>query len=95
MAHYAFLDPQTNVVLEVIVGEDEGEGTDWEAFYAAVRGLPCKRTSYSARNGISTRTGGPGFRQHYAGIGYRFDPTIGPDGAFLPPETQPVPNNNV
>jgi hypothetical protein len=94
MAHYAFVD-ENSVVVEVIVGNDEGEGTDWEAYYAAVRGLACKRTSYSARNGISTRTGGPGYRGNYAGIGYRFDPTIGPDGAFLPPETQPDLNTNV
>ena len=85
MAHYAFLD-QNNVVVEVIVGNDEGEGTDWEAYYASVRGLPCKRTSYNARDGINTRTGEPAFRGNYAGIGYRFDPSVGPDGAFLPPE---------
>jgi len=87
MAHYAFLDPQTNVVLEVIVGEDEGKGTDWEAYYAAVRGLPCKRTSYNTRDGVHLYGGTP-YRGTYAGIGYTFDATRGPDGEFRPPQEQ-------
>jgi hypothetical protein len=85
MAHYAFIDAD-NVVVEVCPGRDEGQGIDWESYYAARRGLRCLRTSYWARDGVNTRTGGPGFRVNYAGIGYRFDETIGPDGAFLPPE---------
>ena len=85
MAHYAFLQPETNVVLEVIVGNDEGEGTDWEAYYAGVRGLPCKRTSYNTRNGVHLYGGKP-YRGTYAGIGYVFDPARGPDGEFVPPE---------
>lgn len=89
MAHYALLSPPdehgVSIVTDVFVGRDETEG-DWEAMYAAFRGQPCKRTSYNARDGLNTRTGGPGYRHTYAGIGYRFDPSIGPDGAFLPPE---------
>jgi hypothetical protein len=47
MAHYAFLD-ENNVVIEVIVGKNEGEdGVDWEAHYGAFRGQTCKRTSYN------------------------------------------------
>jgi hypothetical protein len=38
MAHYAFLD-ENNVVIEVIVGKNEGEdGVDWEAHYGAFEG---------------------------------------------------------
>jgi hypothetical protein len=85
MAHYAFVD-DSSVVVEVIVGRDETEGVDYESYYANVRGMRCLRTSYHARDGVNTRTGGPGFRGNYAGIGYRFDPSVGPDGAFLPPE---------
>jgi hypothetical protein len=84
MAHYAFLD-QNNVVLEVIVGNDEGEGNDWEAYYASVRGLPCKRTSYNTRNGVHLYGGQP-YRGTYAGIGYVFDASRGPDGEFVAPE---------
>jgi hypothetical protein len=85
MAHYAFLDPATNVVLEVIVGRDEGEGTDFEAYYSNVRGLPCKRTSYNTRNGVHLYGGTP-YRGTYAGLGFTFDPTRGPDGEFVPPQ---------
>jgi hypothetical protein len=87
MAHYAFLDPATNVVLEVIVGRDEGEGTDFEAYYSNVRGLPCKRTSYNTRNGVHLYGGTP-YRGTYAGLGFTVDPTRGPDGEFVPPQEQ-------
>jgi len=86
MAHYAFLNGQ-NVVVEVIVGNDEGEGTDWEAYYASVRGLLCKRTSYNTSHGVHAKGGTP-YRGTYAGIGYTFDPTRGPDGVFVPPQEQ-------
>ena len=87
MAHYAFLD-ENNFVTEVIVGRDEGElDIDWEKYYGDFRGQTCKRTSYNTRDGINTRTGGPGFRQNYAGIGYIFRDDINPpEGAFLPPD---------
>jgi hypothetical protein len=87
MAHYAFLD-ENNIVVEVIVGKDEGQGVDWESYYANVRGLPasrCKRTSYNTQDGVHSQGGSP-YRENYAGIGYRFDPDWGEDGGFLPSE---------
>lgn len=76
MAHYAFLD-ENNIVTEVIVGRDEDEIvdgiTDWEAYYAEVRGQVCKRTSYNTINGIHKNNGVP-YRKNYAGIGYIYDP---------------------
>jgi hypothetical protein len=85
MAHYAFLDEQ-NVVVEVIVGRNEGDGVDWEQHYAEVRGLRCKRTSYNTRDGVHL-SGGVPFRGTYAGIGYRYDPVA---DVFLPLEPQPA-----
>jgi len=85
MAHYAFLD-ENNVVTEVIVGKDEGSDTDWEAYYAEVRGMKCLRTSYNTRAGINTRTGEPGFRGNYAGIGDIYREYL---DAFIPPQTSP------
>lgn len=85
MAHYAFLD-ENNVVVEVIVGRDEGEGgVDWEAYYARVRGVPssrCKRTSYNTIDGVH-RLGGTPYRGTYAGIGFRYDAEA---DRFVPPE---------
>ena len=47
MAHYTFLD-DNNVVTEVIVGKDEGEGgKNWELHYGTFRNQRCKRTSYN------------------------------------------------
>jgi hypothetical protein len=81
MAHYAFLD-ENNVVIEVIVGKNEGEdGVDWEAHYGAFRGQTCKRTSYNTHGGIHSGGGIP-FRKNYAGIGYTYDAER---DAFIPP----------
>jgi len=81
MAHYAFLD-ENNVVTEVIVGKDEGEGgLDWEHFYGNVRQQKCRRTSYNTRGG-KRPDGSPGYRGNYAGVGFTFREDI---DAFLPP----------
>jgi hypothetical protein len=72
MAHYAFLsDSNPPVVTDVIVGRDETEGVDWEAYYAAVRGQRCLRTSYHGR-----------IRKNYAAPGYSYREDI---DAFVPP----------
>ena len=72
MAHYALISEE-NIVTEVIVGNDEATG-DWEAYYAAVRGQRCKRTSYNGR-----------IRGVYAGIGYTYDEQA---DVFLPPDVE-------
>lgn len=82
MAHYAFLD-ENNIVVEVIVGKDEGEdGIDWEQYYEQFKGLTCKRTSYNTRAGTHTNNGIP-FRKNYAGIGYSYNEAL---DAFIPPK---------
>jgi hypothetical protein len=91
MAHYAFLD-DNNVVTEVIVGKNEGEGgINWELKYGAFRNQICKRTSYNTRGGIhyDSSTGEPSedqtksYRKNYAGIGYKYDQQL---DAFIPPK---------
>lgn len=86
VAHYAFID-QNNLVVEVIVGKDEGEdGINWEEHYQEFRpGLVCKRTSYNTMGNIHVGGGTP-FRKNYASIGYTYD--AGRD-AFIPPQTFP------
>lgn len=86
MAHYAFLD-DNNVVVEVIVGKNEGEdGIDWEEWYGNFRGMTCKRTSYNTVQGVHSLGGIP-FRKNYAGIGFTYDPVR---DAFIP--TKPLPS---
>jgi hypothetical protein len=80
MAHYCFLNEQS-IVCEVIVGRDEGDGVDYEALYAAVRGQRCLRTSYNTQGGVRP-DGSPGFRLNFAGIGMTYREDI--DG-FIPP----------
>lgn len=80
MAHYAFLD-DAGTVVEVIVGRDETEGTNWEAHYAGVRGLRCLRTSYNTLAGQHLAGGTP-FRGNYAGVGYTYSDEL---DAFIPP----------
>lgn len=82
MAHYAFLDAN-NIVTEVIVGKDEGEGgIDWEQHYGEFRGQVCKRTSYNTNCGVH-KNGGTPLRKNYAGIGFTYDATR---DAFIPPK---------
>lgn len=79
MAHYAYINSE-NIVTDVIVGKNEGEGNvDWELYYGA------KRTSYNTRGGIHINGGTP-FRKNYAGIGYTYD--LQRD-AFIPPKPYP------
>lgn len=85
MAHYAFLDTN-NIVVEVIVGKEEGEdGIDWEKYYGEFRNQQCKRTSYNTLGGVHINGGVP-FRKNYAGIGYFYDPIR---DAFIPPKPYP------
>jgi hypothetical protein len=80
MAHYAFIDDQ-NIVCEVIVGNDENSGVDWESYYAAIRGMRCLRTSYNTARGVHALGGTP-FRGNYAGVGFVYREDM---DAFLPP----------
>ena len=90
MAHYAYLD-ENNIVTSVIVGKDENEGgIDWEEYYGAVR------CSYNTRDGVHyDNDGNPSsdqtkaFRVNYPGIGWKFDPNFGSNGAFIAPQPFP------
>lgn len=84
MAHYALLNEQS-IVVGVIVGRDEGEGMDWESYYASKTGLLCKRTSYNTRGGVHVK-GGVAYRKNYAAKGYSFDAQR---DAFIPPRPFP------
>jgi hypothetical protein len=87
MAHFAQLD-EHNIVLQVIVvsndtidnlpfPESEPIGI---AFCQSLLGADTRwaQTSYNAN-----------FRYNYAGIGYTFDATPTPNGAFIPPKPYP------
>jgi len=99
MAHYAFLD-NNNIVVEVIVGKNEGEeGVNWETRYSEIRKQKCKRTSYNTKAGIhyNSETGFPStdqskaFRKNYAGIGFTYNDVR---DAFIPPKPFPSWNLN-
>ena len=75
MAYYAFLD-EHSIVTDVIRGNDETGGIDWETYYGDMKGQVCKRTSFNAHNG-------EGFRKNFAGIGYAYDNLL---DAFIPPK---------
>lgn len=87
MAHFAELD-QDNIVLQVIVvGNDSINNLPFPesepvgiAFCQSLLGPSTRwaQTSYNAN-----------FRYNYAGIGYTFDPTPTPNGAFIPPKPYP------
>lgn len=90
MAHWAQID-ENNIVIQVLVGsnDDSDEGYQW--LIDNIGGTWLK-TSYTARGGQKVNpntnepTGQPGYRYNYAGIGYTWDATALPDGAFIPPK---------
>ena len=101
MAHYAIID-ETNTVVQVITGRGEDDLADgvesWEDYYATMfPGMLVRRTSYNTMcnryrlsNGEWTEQGDfRAFRFNYAGVGFTFDPSIGSDGAFIPPQPSP------
>ena len=93
MGHMAKIE--SGVVVFVTVSRDEDD--DREQEISAQTGETYRRTSYNTRGGVhyNPATGQPSadqskaYRFNYAGIGYTFDPDMGPDGAFIPPQPYP------
>ena len=81
MGHYAFLNDD-NIVTEVITGNEEDQGTDWEEYYGKIRNQICKRTSYNTLANEHL-LGGDAFRGNYAGIGFTYDPI---NDVFIAPQ---------
>jgi len=78
MAHYAYIDKETNIVVAVIVGKDETEiidGLDTETYYALNTPYLVKRTSYNKS-----------IRKNFAGIGSSWDESR---DAFIPAKPYP------
>jgi hypothetical protein len=78
MAHYAWIDRETNKVVNVVVGKDETElidGLDTETYYGTRVPYLVKRTSYNSK-----------IRGTYAGIGYTYDPA---EDIFITPQPYP------
>ena len=77
MAHYAYIDKKTKLVIDVIVGKDETElidGLDTETYYEQNTPYMVKRTSYNGN-----------MRKNYAGIGHIYDEAR---DAFISPEPE-------
>ena len=77
MAHYAYIDKKTKIVIDVIVGKDETElidGLDTETYYEQNTPYMVKRTSYNGN-----------IRKNYAGIGHIYDEAR---DAFISPEPE-------
>lgn len=76
MAHWAEIDAD-NIVARVLVG-DNNEPDEGYSWLIGNLGGTWIQTSYNAATN--------GFRKHYAGIGYTYDPTL---DAFYPPQPYP------
>jgi len=87
MAHFAELAQDNTVLQVIVVGNDSISNLPFPesepvgiAFCQSLLGPDTRwaQTSYNAN-----------FRYNYAGIGYTFDPTPAPNGAFIPPKPYP------
>jgi hypothetical protein len=78
MAHYAYIDKETNIVITVTVGKDETElidGLDTETYYAQGTPYTVKRTSYNSK-----------IRKQYASVGDIYDVV---NDVFISPQPYP------
>lgn len=80
MAHFAEIDPNTNIVLRVIVAEQDfiNSGAVGDSF----RWI---QTSYNTFGGVH-KNGGYPLRKNYAGVGFTYDKT---KDAFIAPQPFP------
>jgi hypothetical protein len=87
MAHFAELDQNSTVLQVIVVNNNDVNNLPFPesepigiAFCQSLLGPDTRwaQTSYNAN-----------FRYNYAGIGYTFDPTPTPNGAFIPPKPYP------
>lgn len=74
---YAKLN-ESNLVTEVIASAN----SDGETLYPSTVGGIWKRGEMAASSGIF-------YRKNQPGIGYTFDSSVQPDGAFIPPKSLP------
>jgi hypothetical protein len=87
MAHFAQLTQDNTVLQVIVVGNDSISNLPFPesepvgiAFCQSLLGSDTRwaQTSYNAN-----------FRYNYAGIGYTFDPSPAPNGAFISPKPYP------
>lgn len=89
MGHMAKIED--GVVVFVTPSRDEDDALEMEL--SERTGDTYRRTSYNTRGGVHYDPGtglasadqSRAYRFNFAGVGYTFDPDMGPDGAFIPP----------
>ena len=87
MAHFAQLDDH-NIVLQVIViSNDVVENLPFPESESL--GVTFCKNLYGVNTNWAQTSYNANFRYNYAGIGYTFDPTPAPNGAFIPPKPYP------
>ena len=84
MAHFAEINPTTNEVLRVLVGDnnDPDQGYGWLIANLGGTWLQC---SYNTHAGVHNAGGTP-FRLNYPGTGWYYHPDI---NGFCPPQPYP------
>lgn len=87
MAHFAELG-QNGIVLQVIVVSNETIG-DLPFPESEPIGVAFCQSLFGSGTNWAQTSYNASFRYNYAGIGYAFDPTPMPNGAFIPPKPYP------
>lgn len=87
MAHFAQLN-ENSVVLEVIVVNNDAIN-NLQFPESEPVGIEFCRSLYGQHTNWAQTSYNASFRYNYAGIGYTFDPTAQPNGAFIAPQPYP------
>jgi hypothetical protein len=87
MAHFAQLD-ENNIVIEVIaINNDVIENKPFPE--SEIYGVQFCQSLYGADTRWAQTSYNANFRYNYAGVGYTFDVTPAPNGAFIAPKPYP------
>jgi len=93
MAHFTKIN-ELGLVIEVIVVNNESiENLPFPESEPV--GVAFCKSLYGENTNWAQTSYNASFRYHYAGIGFTFDPTAQPNGAFIPPQPYPSWSLNV
>lgn len=87
MAHFAQFDGEYVVINVIVVGNDVIDNLPFPQ--SEPIGVEFCQSLYGADTNWAQTSYNGNFRYNYAGVGYLFDPTAQPNGAFIPPKPYP------
>ena len=87
MAHFAQYNDQSVVINVIVISNDVVDNLPFPE--SEPIGIEFCKSLYGANTNWAQTSYNGNFRYNYAGTGYLFEPTVQPNGAFIPPKPYP------